>query len=92
MRNYPVISLNCSPTKKNEENLFDFIRVVRNLIENTNDKSIREWSRLLESISNLITDENVYEFLSKSNDTNILRGFYSPQIKEEFFKAKLFNL
>lgn len=79
-------------SKKNEENLFDFIRVVRNLIENTNDKSIREWSRLLESISNLITDENVYEFLSKSNDTNILRGFYSPQIKEEIFKAKLFNL
>lgn len=72
-------------------NLYDFLRVVRNLIHNTNDNSRREWPRLLQSINNLISDENVYLILMKINDTKDLIGFEVSQRKEEIFKANLFN-
>jgi hypothetical protein len=74
---------------KPKENLFDFIRVVRNLIENTNDNSRREWSRLISSLQNLIADNNVYEILAKMKDEEKLKGFDLDQRKEEIFKAKL---
>jgi hypothetical protein len=74
---------------KPKENLLDFIRVVRNLIENTPDNSRREWPRLISSLQNLISDANVYTILSELNDDNKLQGFNVDQRKEEIFKAKL---
>ncbi|WP_165784673.1 GmrSD restriction endonuclease domain-containing protein [Solitalea longa] len=48
--------------QKPTDNLEDFVRVVRNLIVNTEDNSRREWPRLISSIQTLIADENVYQF------------------------------
>lgn len=76
--------------QKNKENLNDYIRVVRNLIVNTDDNSRREWSRLISSLHNLISDDNVYQLLSELSDDNKLIGFNVDQRKEEVFKAKLY--
>ncbi|MDM1354657.1 DUF262 domain-containing protein [Myroides marinus] len=73
----------------NQSNFEDFIRVVRNLIVNTNDNSRREWPRLLESIKSLLTDNNVYKLLATSSNEIKLTGFNVNQRKEEVFKAKL---
>lgn len=69
----------------------DYVRVVRNLIYNTNDKSQREWPRLLKSIENLITDKNIYLWLLEANSNDKMIGFYQPQRNEEIFKAKLIS-
>ncbi len=76
---------------KDRLNLYDFIRVVRNLIENTDDNSRREWPRLISSLELLISDKNVYVFLDEMNDESKLVGFVKEQRKEEIFKAKLIN-
>lgn len=73
---------------KPQNNLLDYIRVVRNLIENTDDNSRREWPRLMASLENLISDNNVYELLPKIED-NKLQGFNTDQRKEEKYKANL---
>lgn len=83
------LTLLYSYNQKPKENLYDFIRVVRNLIENTPDNSRREWPRLISSLQNLITDENVYSVLSELKDDNKLQGFNVDQRKEEIYKAKL---
>lgn len=75
--------------QKLKDNLGDYIRVVRNLIENTGDNSRREWSRLISSLQNLIADTNVYTLLSELEDENKLIGFNVDQRKEEIFKGKL---
>jgi hypothetical protein len=78
--------------QKPAANFPDFIRVIRNLLENTADKSIREWPRLLASIENIITDENIYDVLMQPKATDLLDGFYVPQRKEEILKAKLMQV
>jgi hypothetical protein len=85
-------ALNYCYQNKSSIHLFDFLRVVRNLINNTKDNSRREWSRLLQSLNNLISNDNVYTLLINSNDTKDLIGFEVNQRKEEIFKANLFNL
>jgi len=75
---------------KPQDNLLDYIRVVRNLIENTDDNSRREWPRLIASLQNLISDKNVYTILSDLSDENKLIGFNVDQRKEEIFKSNLF--
>lgn len=72
-----------------QSNFEDYIRVVRNLIVNTKDNSRREWPRLISSIKNLLTDQNVYSLLSENFDDNQLLGFNVDQRKEEVYKAKL---
>lgn len=84
------LALRYSYYKKTKENLNDYVRVVRNLIVNTDDNSRREWSRLISSLHNLISDDNVYQLLSELSDDNKLIGFNVDQRKEEIFKAKLF--
>lgn len=84
---YNVLAYNFE--KKPTENLYDYIRVIRNLIENTADISRREWPRLIASLQSLISDQNVYEILK--DDSDKLIGFNIDQRKEEVFKAKLFN-
>jgi hypothetical protein len=73
--------------EESAENLYDYIRVVRNLIANTPDNSRREWPRLMSSLQSLITEMNVYEILAQ--DVDNLVGFNVEQRKEEIFKAKL---
>ena len=74
---------------KEETNFYDYIRVVRNLIENTKENSRREWPKLLKSVENLIQDENIYNFLLSNQQKKILDGFYAPQRNEEIMKAKI---
>lgn len=85
------LTLLYSFSEQPKENLSDFIRVVRNLIENTPDNSRREWPRLISSLQNLISDKNVYVVLSESKDENKLIGLNVDQRKEEIFKAILIN-
>jgi hypothetical protein len=84
-------SINFFFKKKDKINHNEFIRVVRNLINNTKDNSRREWPRLLNSINNLIADENVYKVLLKINDSKDLIGFEVEQRREEIIKAKLID-
>ena len=74
----------------NSNNLMDYLRVIRNLINNTPDNSRREWPRLIKSMENLISEANVYKILSEDFDSNLLIGFNSGQRTEEVFKAKIF--
>lgn len=74
---------------KPKANLYDYLRVVRNLIENTADNSKREWPRLLSSLQKLVSDSNVYNRLLEIDSEKELIGFDKAQRKEELFKAKL---
>ena len=69
----------------NEKKLVDFIRVVRNLIYNTKDKSEREQPHIMRSIEKLSEDIDVYNAFSKSNYN--LEGLRDSQCDEEHFKA-----
>jgi len=84
-------AINFSYQGKDQANLYDFLRVVRNLIHNTNDNSRREWPRLLKSVDNLISNDNVYKLLININDSKDLLGFEVNQRNEEIFKAKIFR-
>lgn len=72
--------------QQNTEGLEDFMRVVRNLIENTPDSSIREWPTMIASIRNLISPD-VYAVLREKGTT--LKGFRSEQVRIEVYKANL---
>lgn len=74
---------------KNDTYLYDYLRVVRNLIHNTNDNSRREWPRLLGSLQKLISTESVYEVLYEDRSDDFLQGFLVSQRDEEIFKANL---
>ncbi|WP_405570218.1 DUF262 domain-containing protein [Winogradskyella sp. Asnod2-B02-A] len=74
---------------KSSDDFYDFIRVLRNLISNTNDNSRREWSKLINSVESMIVSNNIYEALLIENFSDSLDGFYVPQRKEEVFKAAL---
>lgn len=63
----------------------DFIRVVRNLLKNTNDNSIREWPNMMESINRLMS-QDVYGLLATTELS--LKGFRTEQQEVEVFKAK----
>lgn len=73
--------------KHKNDKLNDYIRVTRNLIYNTNDKSERDQPRILKSLEKLSENADVYEILSQ-NDIN-LEGLRNSQCKEEHFKALL---
>jgi len=75
--------------KRPAANFYDFIRVVRNLVENTADKSAREWPRLLAAIDAMAGELPIYEWLRRPDAMNLLEGFYVPQRKEEIFKAQI---
>ena len=77
--------------KAKDENLHDYIRVVGNLVENTDDKSQREWKTILASLKNLIDDKNVYEVLMHDLQKNSLQGLYTEQRNEEIVKANIFH-
>ena len=68
--------------------LDDYIRVLRNLIENTPDRSMREWPVMIESMKKLISSD-VYATLCKPELQ--LPGFRSEQREIEIFKARMIN-
>ena len=70
--------------------LKNFVRVVRNLIYNTNDKSERDQPRILCSIELLSASVNVYETLALEEFK--LEGLRESQCSEEHFKALLRQL
>ena len=72
--------------RKGTDGIGDFMRVVRNLIENTADKSLREWPTLIGSIRNLVSPD-VYAVLRQPELS--LKGFRREQRDIEVFKAKL---
>lgn len=76
---------------KNETNLNDYQIVVRNLVQNTKDKSAREWSKMIPTIESLLSAENVYEYLNNVTDIKKIIGFDNDQRDEEIFKAKLIS-
>lgn len=67
--------------------LKNFVRVIRNLIYNTKDKSERDQPRILCSIEQLSTSVNVFETLAVKGFK--LEGFRESQCREEHFKALL---
>ena len=78
------------PTNKIDKNYFDYVRVIRNLTHNTNDKSRREWARILNSIELLISTDNIYITKLLQPDANkLMIGFSNPQCEEEIFKANI---
>lgn len=72
-----------------EKELKDYQTVVRNLVQNTKDKSAREWSKMIPTIELLVGSGNVYEYLDKLTDTKKIIGFDNDQRDEEIFKSKL---
>lgn len=71
--------------KENISGIVDFIRVIRNLISNTNDKSEREQPRIYKSVDKLCDFAKVYTALFENNLK--LEGFRESQCNEEHFKA-----
>lgn len=71
----------------NFKGLDDYIRVIRNLIENTYDRSKREWPKILRSLENLIS-ENVYIKIQELQ-ANDLQGLRVEQRNIELLKAQV---
>lgn len=67
------------------ERTCDFVRVVRNLIVNTNDKSEREHPRIIRSIKDLSLDDEIYSVTN--NPEFNLKGFSDLQCAEEHVKS-----
>lgn len=67
--------------------LKNFVRVTRNLIYNTKDKSERDQPRILCSLERLSASDHVYETLAEEEFK--LEGFRESQCREEHFKARL---
>ena len=70
--------------------LKNFVRVIRNLIYNTNDKSERDQPRILCSIERLSASVNIFEALAIEGVK--LEGLRESQCCEEHFKARLRQL
>ena len=68
--------------------MLEFIRVIRNLIVNTNDKGTREWNAILLTIERMVQEKDVYQALLNPNIT--IERFRSDPVNEERFKATLF--
>lgn len=67
--------------------LNSFVRVIRNLIYNTNDKSERDQPRILRSIDQLSATVDVFKALAVEGLK--LEGLRESQCREEHFKALL---
>lgn len=64
-----------------------FVRVIRNLIVNTNDNSEREHPRLIKSLVELSEADDLYATISQ--DGFNMKGFSNSQCTEESVKAKI---
>lgn len=75
--------------QQNTEGFEDFMRVVRNLIENNPDTGIREWPAMIASIRTLISPD-VYAVLREKGAS--IKGFRSEQVRIEVYKANLLQV
>lgn len=71
--------------------LFSWMRVCRNLIENTTIDSIDRFEAAIKGLDKIANGKvhNIYSFLK--NDENIITGFDTYQVKEERSKAIIIN-
>ena len=67
--------------------LRNFVRVIRNLIYNTKDKSERDQPRILCSVERLSASDHVFKALAEEEFK--VEGFRESQCREEHFKAQL---
>lgn len=72
------------------EMLYDYLRVIRNITENTNDKSRREWTRIIKSINNLACDD-IYSLLRTDKAIELMEGFSKTQRSEEILKSHIIH-
>ncbi len=75
-------------TLQSTNGLPDYLRVIRNLIANTADRSMREWPVMIESILKLVSTD-VYSILLAPDIQ--LPGLRSEQREIEIFKAKIID-
>lgn len=71
-----------------DNNILNYIRVIRNITENTDDKSRREWSKIIKSINELASND-VYSLLMQADANELMEGFHIPQRQEEILKAHI---
>lgn len=75
-------------TISEDYNILDYIRVIRNITENTDDKSRREWSKIIKSINDLASHD-IYSRLKQTDGNDLMEGFHIPQRQEEILKAHI---
>lgn len=66
--------------------LGDYVRVTRNLIANTSDRSMREWPAIIKSVSKIILDDVYTALLTPGLQ---LHGLRAEQREIELFKARM---
>lgn len=72
------------------EKLFDWMRVVHNLSENTRVERVREFTEALFSLMDLLEKaDSIINYLANVDEDQKITFFYSPQVREERIKAQL---
>lgn len=78
-----------NPEDVNFDKLSAWLRVIRNLINNSRIEELSQWSNAISSINQLATNKKcIYEFLASSNKRD-LPGFDTEQFNEERQKARI---
>lgn len=75
--------------KGDSNGIRELVRVVRNLIYNTNDRSERDQPTILRSVDKLCREVDTLNYLRKKGFN--LEGFKNEQCEEEHFKALLID-
>ncbi len=73
--------------KVQDAELFQWMRVVRNLSENTTYDNIEDFGRSIRSINKLIEQPNILQYVADNYDE--ISGFDTQQREEESIKARL---
>lgn len=79
--------------KQGETTLYDWMRVMRNLILNTsvNREDLPSLMLAMDDFGTHCSKENIYLLLGKSESMDMLKGFSPRQISEEILKASQLN-
>ncbi len=78
------------PDEVSGEKLFDWLRVIHNLSENTRVERPREFTDALYSVMDMLDQgDSIINHLANSGDGKKITFFYSPQVREERIKAQL---
>lgn len=79
--------------RQGETTLYDWMRVMRNLILNTSisREDLPSLMSAMNDFGSQCSNENIYSVLRNSESMNVLKGFNSRQIGEEVLKANWLN-
>jgi len=78
------------PDNISSARLFDWMRVIHNLSENTRVERPREFTDALYSVMDLIEPaDSIISYLANPEEDQKIVFFYSPQVREERIKAQL---